>query len=228
MTSLVILQSSYIPWKGYFDLIHDADLFVFYDDVQFTKNDWRNRNRIKTPNGLHWMSVPVGSKISRMICEVEIASSVWQTKHLSSLKSNYCKAPFFDHYSSLLDDIYLQRQWKSLSELNQCATRVIADALGIKTELIDSRGFKSTGTSLDKLISLIKQTGSDTYISGPRAKAYIDEERFEREGIRLIWKDYSAYPEYPQRFPPFEHAVTVLDLLFNVGPKAPHYIWGWR
>ena len=228
MTRLVILQSSYIPWKGYFDLIHDADSFIFYDDVQFTKNDWRNRNRIKTPQGSQWLSVPVGSKIDRMIYEVEIASISWQSKHLSSLKSNYCKSPFFGQYSSLLDTIYLQNQWKSLSELNQCATRAIADALGIKTELIDSRVFEPSGAKLDRLFSLIKQTGADTYISGPSAKAYIDEERFKQEGIKLIWKDYSGYPEYPQRFPPFEHAVTVLDLLFNVGPEAPHYIWGWR
>jgi len=228
MTSLVILQSSYIPWKGYFDLIHDADSFIFYDDVQFTKNDWRNRNRIKTPQGSHWLSVPVGSKIDRMIHEVEIASNSWQSKHLSSLKSNYCKSPFFDQYSYLIDVIYLQKQWKSLSELNQCATRTIADALGIKTKMIDSRILKPNGAKLDRLLSLIKQTGADTYISGPSAKTYIDEERFQQEGIKLIWKDYSGYPEYPQRFPPFEHGVTVLDLLFNVGPEAPDYIWGWR
>ncbi len=228
MTRLVILQSNYIPWKGYFDLIHDADLFVFYDDVQFTKNDWRNRNRIKTPHGSQWLSVPVGSKIDRKIFEVEVATSSWQVKHLSSLRSNYCKSPFFEQYSFLLDEIYIHKQWKSLSELNQFSIQAIANALGIKTELMDSRVFKSSGFKLDRLLSLIKQTDADVYISGPSAKSYIDEERFMQEGIKLIWKDYSGYPEYPQRFPPFEHSVTVLDLLFNVGPKAPFYIWGWR
>jgi hypothetical protein len=228
VTRLVILQSNYIPWKGYFDLIHDADLFVFYDDVQFTKNDWRNRNRIKTPHGSQWLSVPVGSKIDRKIFEVEVATSSWQVKHLSSLRSNYCKSPFFEQYSFLLDEIYIHKQWKSLSELNQFSIQAIANALGIKTELMDSRVFKSSGFKLDRLLSLIKQTDADVYISGPSAKSYIDEERFMQEGIKLIWKDYSGYPEYPQRFPPFEHSVTVLDLLFNVGPKAPFYIWGWR
>ena len=228
MTRLVILQSSYIPWKGYFDLIHDADLFIFYDDVQFTKNDWRNRNRIKTPQGLQWLSVPVGTKIDRKICEVEIASSNWQAKHLSSLRLNYCKSPFFGQYSFLLDDNFTQKKWKSLSELNQYATRIIANTIGIRTELLDSRNFESSGAKLDRLLSLIKQTGASTYISGPSAKAYIDEDRFAHEGIKLIWKNYSEYPEYPQRYPPFEHAVTVLDLLFNVGPEAPHFIWGWR
>lgn len=228
MTSIVILQSSYIPWKGYFDLIHDADVFIFYDDVKFTKNDWRNRNRIKTTQGSQWLSVPVGNKISRKICEVELCSSNWQAKHFASLRQNYCKCPFFEQYSFLLDELLLNKRWKFLSQVNQYAIQLIADLLGIKTEFIDSRSLASRGVKVDRLLSLIKQTGADTYISGPSAKAYIDEERFKREGIQLVWKDYSGYPEYPQRFPPFDHAVTILDLLFNVGPKAAYYIWGWR
>lgn len=228
MTSLAILQSSYIPWKGYFDLIHDADLFVFYDDVQYTKNDWRNRNRIKTDQGLMWLSIPVGSKIDRKICEVKISHANWQSKHFASLKNNYCKSRYFDQYSFLLDDLYINNQWDSLSAVNQYSTKIIAGALGIETIFRESRDVASSGARLDRLISLIKNFGADTYISGPRAKAYIDENRFKQEGINLIWKDYSGYPEYPQRFPPFEHAVSILDLIFNAGPEAPHYIWGWR
>lgn len=228
MTRLVILQSSYIPWKGYFDLIHDADLFVFYDDVQFTPRDWRSRNQIKTPDGTKWLSVPVGSKRSRLICDVDVPNDRWQHDHYLSLKNLYSKAAHFQGYSWLLETIYKERSWGSLSELNQFVTRLIAKELGIKTLFRDSREFCSHGLKLEKLIDLIKETGADTYISGPSAKAYIDEERFRQEGIKLIWKDYSGYPEYPQRFPPFEHAVTVLDLLFNVGPEAPRYIWGWR
>lgn len=228
MTRLVILQSSYIPWKGYFDLIHDADLFIFYDDVQFTPRDWRSRNQIKTPHGTKWLSVPVGSKRSRLICDVDIPSDRWQQDHYLALLNLYGKSPYFLDYGWLLEAIYKERSWKSLSELNQTATRLIAKHLGIDTLFRDSREFCSQGAKLDKLIDLIKKTGADTYISGPSAKAYIDEERFKQEGIKLIWKDYSGYPEYPQLFPPFEHAVTVLDLLFNVGPEASHYIWGWR
>jgi hypothetical protein len=228
MTRLVILQSSYIPWKGYFDLIHDADLFVFYDDVQFTKNDWRNRNRIKTSQGLSWLSVPVGSNINRKIFEVEIASNSWQAKHRASMKQNYSRSPFYDQYSYILDDLYELNRWTSLSELNQHAIIVIARALGIGTAFLDSRQFKSEGARLDRLLSLIAQTGANEYISGPSAKSYIDEDRFWQEGIKLTWKDYQGYPEYPQRFPPFEHAVSILDLIFNVGPDAPYYIWGWR
>lgn len=228
MTRLVILQSSYIPWKGYFDLINDADLFVFYDDAQFTKNDWRNRNQIKTSQGLSWLSVPVGSKINRKIFEVEITSTSWQAKHSASLKQNYSRSPFFDQYSYILDELYVLNQWSSLSALNQHATIIISRALGIRTAFVDSRQFKCEGAKLDRLLSLVRQTGADEYISGPSAKSYIDEDRFRQEGIKLIWKDYQGYPEYSQRFPPFEHAVSVLDLLFNVGPDAPYFIWGWR
>jgi hypothetical protein len=228
MTRLVILQSSYIPWKGYFDLINDADLFVFYDDVQYTKNDWRNRNKIKTAQGALWLSVPVGSKINRRIHEVDITSSQWQSKHLALFTQNYSRSQYFKEYLHLLEKLYVKTVWKSLSELNQYATRIIAESLGIKTTFLDSRSFETDGSKLDRLLSLIMKTGADTYISGPSAKTYIDEDRFKQEGISLIWKDYSGYPAYPQRFPPFEHAVSVLDLLFNVGPRAPYYIWGWR
>lgn len=228
MTRLVILQSSYIPWKGYFDLIHDADLFVFYDDVQFTPRDWRSRNQIKTPHGTKWLSVPVGSKRSRLICDVDVPNDRWQHDHYLTLLNLYSNAPYFQDYSWLLEAIYKERPWASLAELNQSVTKLIAKGLGINTIFRDSREFCSQGTKLEKLIDLIKKTGADTYISGPNAKAYIDEERFRQEGIKLIWKDYSGYPEYPQRFPPFDHAVTVLDLIFNVGPEAPRYIWGWR
>ena len=228
MTRLVVLQSSYIPWKGYFDLINDADLFVFYDDVQFTPRDWRSRNRIKTPHGTKWLTVPVGSKRSRLICDVKISDDRWQHDHYLALFNLYRKSPYFSDFKWLLEVIYKEKSWKSLSELNQSATRLIAKQLGISVLFHDSREFCSQGSKLEKLIDLIKKAGADTYISGPSAKAYINEEHFNREGIKLIWKTYDGYPEYPQRYPPFEHAVTVLDLLFNVGPEAPRYIWGWR
>lgn len=144
------------------------------------------------------------------------------------MKQNYSRSPFYDQYSYILDDLYELNKWTSLSELNQHAIIVIARALGIGTAFLDSRQFKSEGARLDRLLSLIAQTGANEYISGPSAKSYIDEDRFWQEGIKLTWKDYQGYPEYPQRYPPFEHAVSILDLIFNVGPDAPYYIWGWR
>lgn len=228
-TRVAVLQSSYIPWKGYFDVIHDVDLFIFYDDVQFTRQDWRTRNRIKTSQGTQWLSVPAGSSIDRMICEVELPESGWQKKHWATLTQSYSKAPHFEKYRDFFEEIYLGRHWTSLSDLNQeVTTRISRELLGISTEFRDSRDFGSEGQKLDRLLDLLSRAGATSYLSGPAARAYIDPARFEQAGIELGYKDYSGYPEYPQRFPPFEHAVTVLDLLFHTGEAAPDYIWGWR
>lgn len=229
MTTAVILQSNYIPWKGYFDLIHDADVFVFYDDVQFTKQDWRTRNKIKTAQGPQWLSVPAGADRNRLICEVRLTDSSWQSKHWKTIEQNYRKCPHFEQYRPIFEELYLARAWDNLSALNQTFIRRIArELLGITTHFIDSREFKAHGQKQDRLLDILGKLGATRYISGPAAKDYIDPARFEEAGIELIWKDYSGYPEYPQRYPPFEHGVSILDLLFNVGPSAPWYIWGWR
>lgn len=229
MSTVVVLQSNYIPWKGYFDLIHDADIFIFYDDLQFTKNDWRNRNKIKTTQGSKWLSIPVGTSANRLICEVALEDARWQRSHWDSLRQQYEKRPYFNLYRSFFEDIYLGRQWMNLSELNQYLIRYISfNTLNISTQFHDSREFQLSGQKLDRLLDLIVKSKAARYVSGPAAKGYIEPERFDELGIELVWKDYSNYPEYPQAYPPFEHGVTILDLLFNVGPDAPHYIWGWR
>ena len=229
MKTVVVLQSNYIPWKGYFDLVHDADLFIFYDDLQFTKNDWRNRNKIKTPKGAQWATIPVGTDAHRLICEVTLKDFEWQEKHWALFKQHYGKCPHFSRYRTFFEEAYLSRQWSNLSELNQHLIRSISkELLNIETEFRDSREYDLTGQKLDRLLELVVKTGADRYVSGPAAKGYIEPSRFAEAGIELVWKDYSGYPEYPQRFPPFEHGVTILDLLFNVGPDAPWYIWGWR
>lgn len=229
MKTVVVLQSNYIPWKGYFDLIHDADLFVFHDDLQYTKNDWRNRNKIKTPKGAEWITIPVGTNEHRVICEVEIKDASWQGKHWKTIQRNYAKCPYFTRYRAFFEEVYLGCRWHNLSELNQYLTRTISqDLLAIPTEFSDSRQYQASGQKLERLIDLVTKAGADRYVSGPAAKDYIDPSRFTDAGIELVWKDYSGYPEYPQRYPPFEHGVSILDLLFNVGPHAPWYIWGWR
>ena len=229
MKTLVVLQSNYIPWKGYFDLIHDADVFIFYDDLQFTKNDWRNRNKIKTIKGSKWLSIPVGTSANRLICEVALDDAGWQRSHWDSLRQQYEKRPYFKLYRSFFESVYLGKQWKNLSELNQFLIRHIShEILGIPTQFRDSREFELDGQKLDRLLDLVVKSKATRYVSGPAAKDYIQPERFEALGIDLVWKDYSNYPEYPQAHPPFEHGVTILDLLFNVGPEAPQYIWGWR
>lgn len=230
MTKVAVLQSNYIPWKGYFDIIHDADLFVFYDEVQFTKNDWRNRNILRAKEGLRWISVPVGKKISRSIDNVPLLDKTWQKKHWAQICEYYRTAPFFPFYRSFFEDMYLSCQWSYLHELNQCLIQFIAkDLLGIETHFANSRDYQSSGSGHKKLLELLQSAGAEEYISGPAAKNYIVESDYEAAGIQLLWKDYTGYPEYPQQFDyPFEHGVSILDLLFNVGEDAPWYIWGWR
>lgn len=226
---VAVLQSNYIPWKGYFDIIHDVDLFIFYDDLQFTKNDWRNRNRIKAAGGPEWITIPVGDALNRLICDVTLKDPSWQAKHWRTLQQAYSRSPHFQSYREYFEHVYLGERWTNLSELNHSLTRHIArDFLGIDTKFGDSRDYSLTGQKLDRLLDLVIKTGATSYVSGPAAKEYIAPERFADARISLEWKDYSGYPPYPQRFPPFEHGLSVLDLLFNVGADAGYFIWGWR
>lgn len=226
---VAVLQSSYIPWKGYFDIIHDVDLFIFYDDVQFTYQDWRSRNRIITRNGPLWLTVPTGSDIKRNINEVEIRNPSWQRKHWASISQSYAKAPHFSKYADFFAALYLEKTWTSLSEMNQHFIRAIAaELLGINVQFEDSTGYSAEGRKLDRLLDLLRRAGATSYVSGPAARDYIEAARFEEAGIELTFKDYSGYPEYPQAGSSFEHAVSVLDLIFNTGEAAPGHIWGWR
>ncbi len=229
MKKVAVLQSNYIPWKGYFDIIHDVDLFLFYDNVQFTKNDWRNRNKIKTPQGTLWLTVPTGINMNRLVCDVLLESRDWASKHWKTLTQFYGKAPYFKSLRPFFEHIHLEREWGSLSDLNQHMTQAIArDLLGISTRFGDSRDYPVEGQKFERLLSLLQAAGTDHYVSGPSARDYIDEARMAAAGIELVYKSYVGYPEYPQFHPPFEHAVSVLDLLFHTGPDAPWYIWGWR
>ncbi|MNW34171.1 WbqC-like protein family protein [compost metagenome] len=229
MKKVAVLQSNYLPWKGYFDIIHDVDLFIFYDDVQYTKNDWRNRNKVKTVTGSQWITIPVNVSSQQLICDVGLPNSNWGIKHFKTLNALYSKATYYKKFKSFLEYVYLEKEWSSLSELNKYLIQFISrEFLGLKTTFADSREFYSEGKKLDRLVSLLKNVNADTYISGPAAKDYIDDSRFEKEKITLAYKDYSSYPEYSQFHPPFDHYVTILDLLFHTGPDAPYYIWGWR
>ena len=228
MTKVAVIQSNYIPWKGYFDIIHDVDLFVFYDDVQYTKNDWRNRNKVKTANGLCWLTIPVGSPEGRLIHEVELPDQTWKRKHWETIRQAYGKTRYFKQYQDFFEEFYLRTESLNLSQLNQFLIRSIAERfLGVKTKFCCSMEFSLQGDKLSRLLDLLSKVGATTYVSGPSARDYIDPQRFQAAGIELIYKDYT-YPEYAQVYPPFEHAVSILDLLFNCGPEANYYIWGWR
>ncbi len=225
---VAILQSNYIPWKGYFDIIHDVDEFIFHDDLQYTKQDWRNRNRIKTPSGPAWLTIPVGDRESRLICEVELPPTDWPRTHWHRIEESYSAAPHFETYRPCLEEIYLGRTWRLLSDLNQHLIRTIAQWLGITTRFRDSRELQLHGRKQDRVLEILEQLDADVYVSGPAARDYLDPQRFVDAKIELRWKDYSGYPEYPQFHPPFAHEVTVLDLLFHTGPEAAYFIWGWR
>jgi len=222
-----VLQSSYIPWKGYFDMIHDSDMFIFYDDVQFTKNDWRNRNKIQSPNGLIWLSVPVGSNIHRTINEVEIVDCRWQEKHWKSIRQNYSRAPFFKKYSDWIDYVYMEKQWTNLSELNQFTMMYIAqEYLRIKTIFGKSVDYSLQGGKEERLLDLLDKVHCTTYVCGQASKHYLIESHFRDCGMDIEYQDVTKFPEYKQVYSPFDHTVSVLDLLFCTGEEAPEYIWG--
>ena len=221
-----VIQSNYIPWRGYFDIMHDADVFVFYDDVQYTVNDWRNRNRVKTANGVVWLTIPVGDQNDRRICDVVLRDQGWMRKHWATIEQSYRAATGFVRYQDFFRSFY-SRPWGSLSELNQTMTRAIAvDLLGIRTQIVDSRDYDLEGKGSDRLLMLLKKMGATDYISGPRAQGYLDAESYARNGVRVHWKDYSRYPEYPQLHGTYEPNLSVVDLLLNCGDEAPRYIWG--
>ena len=224
MKQVAILQSNYIPWKGYFDLIAAVDEFIVYDDMQYTKNDWRNRNRIKTPNGLEWLTIPTGQNINRRIRDVELAPGNWQAKHWKSLMANYAKAPYWHEVAHWLQPLYLDHQHRNLSELNVLLIQAVCDYLGITTRISRSWDYELGEGKTERLVDLCRQAGATHYVSGPAARDYIDERQFADNAITLSWFDYDGYPTYPQQWGEFSHAVSILDLLFNCGPRAAHYI----
>ena len=223
---IAILQSSYIPWKGYFDVMRAVDEFVLYDDVQFTKRDWRSRNRIKTPEGLLWLSVPVSVKgrFTQRIDETTLAEPDIVDRHWQSLRRAYGRAPHFREYAGPLEALFAGSPRDRLSALNHHLLVGLRDLLGITTPLTWSTAYGGEGTKTARLVDLCLRAGATEYVSGPAARAYIEPALFEAAGITLLYADYAGYPEYPQLYPPFEHAVSVIDLLVHTGPEAGRFL----
>ncbi|WP_215397888.1 WbqC family protein [Rheinheimera oceanensis] len=224
MITVAVCQSNYMPWKGYFDMIRRADYFVFYDIVQYTKNDWRNRNKIQTPAGPQWLTVPVLHRhLGQPINQIELAGNSWQAKHWKTLQQNYRKAAYFDRYAAQLEDFY-RRDWRYLSDLNQSFITLLCELLQIKTTLVKAESLQLSTERNQRLLDICQHFNATHYLSGPAAQAYLDTELFKQQGITVQWMQYQHYPPYPQLQQPFEHAVTVLDLLFNTGPDALAYL----
>jgi hypothetical protein len=224
---LAIVQSNYIPWKGYFDMINMVDEFILYDDCQYTKRDWRNRNKIKTQNGLQWLTIPVEvkGKYHQKIKGTVVSDPEWSKKHWSIIKNIYYKANFFKDFENQFEELYLDCGEKYLSDINYRFITAINQILGITTKISWSMDYDLlVEGNTERLIHLYKQAGADTYLSGPAAREYMDVKLFEDEGITVEWMDYNRYPEYNQLYPPFEHKISIIDLIFTTGKNAKNYM----
>jgi hypothetical protein len=223
---LAIVQSNYIPWRGYFDLMNRADEFILFDDVQYTRRDWRNRNIIKSPGGLKWLTIPVqvSGKYFQPIKDTVISDSAWNRRHWKTIVHCYSKANFFERYREWLEDLYLGVSETRLSLINYRFLKAIGNLLGIKTQINWSMDYQLAGDRTERLVGLCEQARATEYLSGPAAKAYLDEEQFARRGIMVSYMDYSGYPEYHQLNPPFAPNVSILDLILNEGTRAPEFL----
>ena len=228
MKTVAIVQSNYIPWKGYFDLIGLVDEFILYDDVQYTRRDWRNRNKIKTPAGPQWLTIPVNvsGRYQQLIKETTIGDPGWRAEHWKTIGRNYARAAHFRDHEATFAELYGPDDESSLSRVNRRFIEAINAILGIRTKLSWSMDYE-LDPELEptaKLVALCRQAGATTYLSGPAAKAYMDEGQFAAAGIELRYMDYGGYPEYRQLHGPFDHYVSVIDLIFNEGPAASTFM----
>jgi hypothetical protein len=215
-----IIQPCFIPWRGYFDLISNVDLFIFHDDIQYTKQDWRNRNRIKCRYGARWLTVPIlSSSANQLICNTKIANSIdWGAKHMNLWKENYSIAPFYNEVIDLLC-LEMAGTFDKISDLNIFLIRRICAFLAIDTPMITSSELTPIGSGTSRLINIIKSCGGSTYLSGPAADGYLDKAEFNKSSIVLEYKSYDYVP-YPQLWGEFVGDVTVLDLIANCGKEA--------
>ncbi len=225
----VILQPSYLPWRGYFHQIQKADTFVFYDDVQYDRDGWRNRNRIKTPAGSKWLTIPLQARgenwRSLTIREMRTtAGEDWRRKHWESIRHSYAHAPYFERYRSMIEQWYAADA-PNLADFTIETTVALAAALGIEhTTYVRSSSLSAGGSKTERILNILKQVGASRYVSGPSAQSYLDVAALDRAGIAVEWMSYD-YREYSQLYPPFDPQVSALDLLLNTGPDAGKFIW---
>ena len=226
MKKVAVLQSSYIPWKGYFDIINSVDEFILYDDAQYTRRDWRNRNKIITPQGVQWLTIPVLQyDFKQKIKDTRVVDAHWQAKHWRSIQQNYKKAPYFKLYAEVLSNLYTEVSYEKLSEINYAFIKIISNLLGCKTRFSWSMDYPLAEEKSARLLKLVQDVGGTTYVSGPTAKSYLNEPLFAAANIAVQWIDYDNYPPYPQLGnQSFEHNVSILDLLFNEGPNITKFM----
>lgn len=222
----IITQSNYIPWKGYFDSIRNVDVFVVYDDMQYTKRDWRNRNLIKTAQGPKWLSIPVEvkGKYFQKINETKVAEKDWNLSHWDSIRQSYRSAPCYKEVSEWLEPLYRNCNHEYLTEINMHFINGINEYLGIKTEIRFSSAFELAEEKTERLVNICRDLAVTDYYSGPAAQAYMETTKFEAHGIHVHYWDYSGYPEYRQQHGAFEHGVSIIDLLLNEGKQSLNFL----
>lgn len=223
---ICIIQSCYIPWKGFFDLIGRCDEYVVYDSAQFVKQHWFNRNRIKTADGVKWLTIPVvtSGRLGQPINKVEVAKP-WADQHWHAIKQAYGRAPFFGHFEHTVRNWYEIADKKTLlTDINAIFLQGIAEVLCPGTRIVRDRIYPMSGDRMNRLLDIVRAAGAGIYLSGPSARTYFDESIFNEAGIKTEWMNYDGYPEYPQLHGAFEHTVSALDLLFNVGTEASRYL----
>ena len=226
-TTVVVLQPAYLPWIGYFDQLHRANVFVYYDDVQYDKHGWRNRNRIKTQNGPQWLTVPVrhGDNGFPRILDVEIdGRAPWARKHMASIRQAYARAPFLSQYAAALEEL-LERRWERLVDLDMACFGLMAEWFGLHTRIERSSALAIDGERTDRLVNICRHFGASRYLSGDSAQTYLDVAAFEAQGITVEWQRY-AHPTYPQLHGPFVPYLSALDLVLNCGSDAPLIAFG--
>lgn len=222
----IITQSNYIPWKGYFDNIALCNVMVVYDDMQYTKRDWRNRNYIKTPQGLTWLTIPVNvsGKYHQKINETVISQKDWNMEHWNKIKNAYSRAPYFKEFAPWIEGLYIAATFQTLTEINMFFITEVCKFFKIETAFIDSRAFELAHGKTERLVAICTHLGIDNYYTGPAAKNYMDESLFQQSNINVHYFDYRGYEEYPQLYPPFEHSVCIWDIIFNTGYKSLNYL----
>jgi len=221
MKTASIHQPQYIPYPGYFHKLANCDIFVSLDNVNFEKNGWQNRNRIKTAQGWQWLTIPIVQKSEQLIKDTLIDNKdKWSRKHWQALVTNYSKAPFFREFAGRFEELYL-REWTHLEKVNREFVRVMAEVLEISRPIIDGSEINAAGSASVLLIDICKKLGCERYLAGPGGAEYMDTELFAREEIEIIWQDYHCQ-EYSQLYPKggFVENLSVIDMIFNLGKGA--------
>jgi hypothetical protein len=224
--TIVVLQPGYLPWLGFFDQMRRADIFVYYDDVQFDKHGWRNRNRIKSPAGPRWLTVPVRrARLTERILEVEIDNrTAWARKHIGTIRQFYAHAPYLGSYLPELEDL-LQRRWERIVDLDLAVVELICRWLGLSCRTARSSELGISGQRSQRLLDLCLHFGASRYLTGDAAESYLDVDLFARHNVEVRWQNY-RHPIYPQQHGSFIPYLSVLDLLLNCGDESAAILAG--